>query len=107
MACCVPVVSEYQLAVPSKATRGRLGGVDRDRCVRSTVTTSLPVTCPLQHLHQWQRHDDDDKGQDNISEFKQGQLKVLMMEGVVYRLVFTCVSELTSVPCLSYPLIPN
>ncbi|KAK7489354.1 hypothetical protein BaRGS_00019462 [Batillaria attramentaria] len=60
-----------------------------DDCVFSPSATPLPLTCPFQHLHAWQphHHDDQGAGQGYISEFKQGQLKVIMMEGVVYRFV--------------------
>ncbi|KAL8609668.1 hypothetical protein ACOMHN_049748 [Nucella lapillus] len=95
------LVSECNLTVSTNIARGLVGrsegAGDTSRCVMSPVVSPLPLACPFQHLHQWQNlhgDNDDNDGDDgrlssaeSISPFKQGQLKVLMMEGVVYRFV--------------------
>ena len=62
--------------------------MDAGQSVYSSVAVPLPLSCPFQHLHAWQPYDHDDEIQgQGLSEFKQGQFHVIMMEGVVYRSV--------------------
>ncbi|XP_070213066.1 uncharacterized protein C5orf34-like [Littorina saxatilis] len=86
------LISECNMTVSSNVAKGlhTSSAADPDKCVFGSQPAPLPLTCPFQHLHAWQphRHDDDheDQGQE-LSEFKQGQFKVIMMEGIVYRFV--------------------
>jgi hypothetical protein len=60
----------------------------KDKFCMSPLPTPHPLTCPAQHLHKLQTkyiYDDDKNSLDNLTTFKQGQLKVLMVEGVIYR----------------------
>jgi hypothetical protein len=69
------LVTECNLSVTSGVSVA--GG---DRLQVSPVTLPVPLVCPFQHLHTWQ----PPEGQGH-AEFKQGQFKVIMMDGVIYR----------------------
>lgn len=60
--------------------------VDVDSCVLSTVPRPLPLSCPGQHLHTWRTRDLDHVGVDDIGRQGHGHLKVILAEGVIYRL---------------------
>lgn len=55
----------------------------------TAVPPPLPLNCPFQHLHTWQSLTDSEESgaKTSFSEFKQARLKIIMMEGVVYRYV--------------------
>ncbi|XP_076454102.1 uncharacterized protein LOC143289122 isoform X1 [Babylonia areolata] len=95
------LTSQCNLTVSTNVAKGlqKLGGgvasaADGSRCVLSSLASPVPLTCPFQHLHQWQSGAREGEGEgdphlsgDPVSQFRQGQLKVLLMEGVVYRFV--------------------
>ncbi|BFZ00322.1 hypothetical protein BsWGS_03360 [Bradybaena similaris] len=61
----------------------------RESCVFTRVPFPLPVTCPFQHTHRWMSNDSGDEDEDsttNMGEFQHGRFKVVVSEGVVYRL---------------------
>ncbi|XP_025078550.1 uncharacterized protein LOC112554763 isoform X5 [Pomacea canaliculata] len=55
----------------------------------TAVPPPLPLNCPFQHLHTWQSLTDSEESgaKTSFSEFKQARLKIIMMEGVVYRFI--------------------
>ena len=53
----------------------------------SQFPDSLPICCPFQHLHIWQRQDFSGSDASDQIEFKHGEFKVIMIEGVIYRCV--------------------
>lgn len=60
----------------------------KDQYCMCPLPTPLPLTCPAQHLHKLQSsyiYDDEKNSLDNLTTFKQGRLKVLMVEGVIFR----------------------
>ncbi|XP_033760537.1 uncharacterized protein C5orf34 homolog [Pecten maximus] len=64
--------------------------VRREKCVLSTLPRPLPLSCEGKHLHSLggqYLYDDDKDLEGNLAVFKQGKLKVLLIEGVVFRLV--------------------
>lgn len=64
--------------------------IRRDKCVLSTLPRPLPLSCEGKHLHSLggqYLYDDDKDLETNLTVFKQGKLKVLLIEGVVFRLV--------------------
>ncbi|OWF52201.1 hypothetical protein KP79_PYT20100 [Mizuhopecten yessoensis] len=64
--------------------------VRRNKCVLSTLPRPLPLSCEGQHLHSLggrYLYDDEKDLEENLAVFKQGKLKVLLIEGVVFRLV--------------------
>ncbi|XP_061183350.1 uncharacterized protein C5orf34 homolog [Saccostrea echinata] len=62
----------------------------KDKFCMCPFPTPTPLTCPAQHLHRLQTnyiYDDDKNSLDNLTTFKQGRLKVLMVEGVIFRIL--------------------
>ncbi|XP_060071260.1 uncharacterized protein C5orf34 homolog [Ylistrum balloti] len=62
----------------------------RNKCVLSTLPRPLPLSCEGQHLHSLggqYLYDDEKDVEANLAIFKQGKLKVLLIEGVVFRFV--------------------
>lgn len=60
----------------------------KDQYCMCPLPIPLPLTCPAQHLHKLQSsfiYDDEKNSLDNLTTFKQGRLKVLMVEGVIFR----------------------
>ncbi|KAK3092815.1 hypothetical protein FSP39_007490 [Pinctada imbricata] len=56
----------------------------------STLPVPLPLTCPAQYLHRQLSkyvYDQDKDPMENIATFKQGKLKVLMVEGIIFRIL--------------------
>lgn len=71
--------------------------IRRDKCVLSQVPRPLPLSCEGQHLHSLGGRDLYDNERDleeNLAIFRQGKLKVLLIEGVVFRYVLpSCMSQ--------------
>ncbi|XP_062612767.1 uncharacterized protein C5orf34-like [Saccostrea cucullata] len=62
----------------------------KDKYCMCPFPAPTPLTCPSQHLHRLQTnyiYDDDKNSLDNLTTFKQGRLKVLMVEGVIFRIL--------------------
>lgn len=82
--CCLVIVEGGV-----KAQRAPVSQQDsKEKACMSPFPTPTPLTCPAQHLHKLQTkyiYDDDKNSLDNLTTFKQGQLKVLMVEGVIFR----------------------
>ena len=60
----------------------------KEKCDICPLPVPLPLTCPAQHLYKLQTNyilDDDKSSLENLTTFKQGRLKVLMVEGVIFR----------------------
>lgn len=72
-----------------KSSAAYLQKIRKETCHMSHLPTPLYVTCPGQHLHKQQSdkfiYDDGNSPVDNAAIMKQGCLKVLLVEGVVYR----------------------
>ncbi|CAG5127712.1 unnamed protein product, partial [Candidula unifasciata] len=80
VSCCSPAKKDYSNSPSIPA--------DKKNCIFTQVPSPLPVTCPLQHRHKWMSNEirDDDEDSTSSGEFQHGRLKVVISEGVVYRL---------------------
>lgn len=68
----------------------KLRQIDKNKCRMAKVPLPLPLSCPGQHLHKMQTKRAYDDGKDPIEDpttFSQGRLKVLLVDGIVYRIV--------------------
>ncbi|KAL4220206.1 hypothetical protein ACF0H5_020614 [Mactra antiquata] len=73
-----------------KKGASKLKKINRKYCEMSEVPLPLPLSCPGQHLHKTQSkqsYDDGKNPTEDPSTFSQGRLKVLLIDGVVYRIV--------------------
>ncbi|KAK3603768.1 hypothetical protein CHS0354_023387 [Potamilus streckersoni] len=64
--------------------------VNKDQCVHSVIPQPLPLTCTGQHLHKQQSRqvfEDQKNPMEDPTTFRQGRLKVMLIEGVVFRIV--------------------
>ncbi|KAL3846781.1 hypothetical protein ACJMK2_017739 [Sinanodonta woodiana] len=64
--------------------------VNKDQCVHSVIPQPLPLTCTGQLLHKQQSKqifEDEKTNTDDPTTFRQGRLKVMLIEGVVFRIV--------------------
>ena len=66
----------------------KLRQINRKACVMSKLPQSLPLSCPGQHLHKMHAKKAYDDGKNPVEDpttFSQGRLKVLLIDGVIYR----------------------
>lgn len=66
----------------------KLRQINRKSCHMSELPPSLPLSCPGQHLHKTQHKQSFDDGKNPLEDpttFSQGRLKVLLIDGIVYR----------------------
>ena len=67
---------------------GCLRKIKKEKCVFSEVPLPLPLTCVGQHLHKVQTkqaYDDGKNPIEDLSTFHHGRLKILLVDGVIYR----------------------
>ena len=68
--------------------KGYLRRIKKGECVYSGVPLPLPLTCIGQHLHKAQvrqAYDDGKNPVEDLSTFHNGRLKILLVDGVIYR----------------------
>ncbi|XP_053404672.1 uncharacterized protein C5orf34 homolog [Mercenaria mercenaria] len=68
----------------------KLRQINRKTCVMSQLPQPLPLSCPGQHLHKMhvkKTYDDGKNPLEDPTTFSQGRLKVLLIDGVIYRIV--------------------
>lgn len=66
----------------------KLREINKKNCIMSQLPQPLPLSCPGQHLHKIQSKKTYDDGKDPMQDpttFAQGRLKVLLIDGVIYR----------------------
>ncbi|XP_052271990.1 uncharacterized protein C5orf34 homolog [Dreissena polymorpha] len=64
--------------------------INRKECCMSLVPDPLPLSCPGQHLHKVfgkNVYDDGKNPAEDPSTLSQGRLKVILIDGVIYRIV--------------------
>ncbi|WAR28091.1 CE034-like protein [Mya arenaria] len=76
--------------------------INKKHCIMSPVPSSLPLVCPGQHLHKLFGNNIYDDGKNPVEDpttFSFGRLKVLLIDGVIFRIV-----RLQSMKCIEvYP----
>ncbi|KAL5004165.1 hypothetical protein ScPMuIL_017621 [Solemya velum] len=60
--------------------------INPDRCVLTSIPAPIPLTCPGKHLHKLQLQQAPDQTVDILS-WRRGKLKIILIDGVVYRIV--------------------
>ncbi|KAH9488313.1 hypothetical protein Btru_063764 [Bulinus truncatus] len=77
-------------SVPSmtrlQAVSATFRGSERD-CNFTNAPHPLPLFCPYQHKHRMLQNVESPQDQDSAGDFQHGRLKVVLSEGIVYRLI--------------------
>lgn len=67
--------------------------INPEKYCMAPLPEPLPLTCPGQHLHrQYGKyiHNDDKDIVENITTLSKGRLKIILIDGIVFRYKSTC-----------------